>query len=174
MAHRLFLPLLAAASLAASPAAAKNLGCTQFMDAYNAAAGEYRQTFSRGLTVGRSAEEGHDYFDASGGDVDVSVVCRGDRFVRLEVRAASPVPARVESRFTRLQQAGVQVAVGGDRGRAGGVVRSLTREADEFLRGSRERGDHYVAGKVERHMSGGIDLGMIATETDRTFIVVNY
>ena len=171
-----FLPTaaLAAALLAAGPAAAKNLGCTQFMDAYNGAAGEHRVTFSRALTVGRTAEAGHDYFDASGGDVDVTVVCRGDRFVRLEVRAATPVPARVDSRFTRLQQAGVQVAAGGDRTRAGGVVRSLTREADEYLRGSQERGDHYVAGKVERHMSGGIDLAMIATETDRTFIIVNY
>lgn len=175
MAHRFFMPLLlAAATLGVSPATAKNLGCAQFMDAYNAAAGEYRQTFSRGLTVGREVEAGSDYFDASGGDVDVTVVCRGDRFTRLEVRAATPVPARVDSRFTRLQQAGVQVAVGGDRARAGGVVRSLTREADEYLRGSKERGDHYVAGKTERHMSGGIDLGMIATETDRTFIVVNY
>ena len=65
------------------------------------------------------------------------------------------------------------VVVGGDRNRAAGVVRALTREADEYLRGSQQRGDVYVAGKTERHMAGGVDLGMIATETDRSFIIVN-
>ena len=164
---------LAAATFGmAAPAAAKSFGCNQFMDAYGAAAGEHRVQFSRALTVGRGEGAGYDYFDASGdGDVDVSLVCRGDRFVRLEVRAAGG-SARAAGKFERLQQAGLQVALGMDRNRAASTIRSLDAEARDYLRASNERGDVYVAGKVERHMPGGVDLGMLATDTDRTLIIV--
>lgn len=82
------LALGALATLAATPASARSMTCQGFMDAFNTSAGEHRVTFSRALSVG-GRESGYEYFDASGaGDVDVSVVCRNDRFVRVEVRSA--------------------------------------------------------------------------------------
>lgn len=42
----------------------------------------------------------------------------------------------------------------------------------EFLDASRQRGDVYIAGKTEEHFPGGVSLGLIATESDRSFVIV--
>ena len=55
--------------------------------------------------------------------------------------------------------------------RASTAVRTMSREAEEYLRASNQRGDHVVAGKTEYH-EGGADLGMIWTARDRTLIIV--
>jgi hypothetical protein len=161
-----------AAALAATPAAARSMNCQSFMDGFNAAAGEHRVVFSRALSVG-GRESGYEYYDGSGtGDVDVSVVCRDDRFVRVEVRSARAGAERVKARRERLQQAALRVAAGQDGGRAAGTIRALAAEAQDYLRASAERGDVFVAGKTERHLGGGVDVGYVATETDVALIVV--
>jgi len=48
----------------------------------------------------------------------------------------------------------------------------MTADAQEFLSASRQRGDVYVAGKTEEHVPGSVSLGMMATDSDRTFIIV--
>ena len=50
----------------------------------------------------------------------------------------------------------------------------MTAEAADYLRGSAEREDFSVAGKVERHAGEAGDIGLIWTKTDRTFILVEY
>lgn len=166
------LAAAAAATVAATPASARSMGCQAFMDAFNASAGEHRVEFSRALSVG-GRESGYEYYDASGaGDVDVSVVCRSERFVRVEVRAARGEVARVRARRERLSQAALRVAAGQDAGRAAGLIRALAAEAQDYLRASAERGDVYVAGKTERHLGGGVDVGYVATDTDIALIVV--
>lgn len=162
----------AAAALAASPASARSMNCQSFMDAFNGAAGEHRVSFSRALSVG-GRESGYEYFDASGaGDVDVSVVCRNDRFVRVEVRGARGGAERTRARRERLSLAALRVAAGQDGGHAAATLRGLAAEAQDYLRASAERGDVYVAGKTERHLGGGVDVGYVATETDAALIVV--
>ena len=166
------LALGALATLAATPASARSMTCQGFMDAFNTSAGEHRVTFSRALSVG-GRESGYEYFDASGaGDVDVSVVCRNDRFVRVEVRSARGDAARVKARRDRLAQAALRVAAGQDASHAAGTLRGLAAEAMDYLRASIERGDVYLAGKTERHLAGGVDVGYVATETDVALIVV--
>lgn len=161
------------AALFAEPAQARSFACQSFMDAFNLAAGDMRVDFSRALSVGGRSEGGYEYFDASGaGEVDVSVVCRGDRFSRVEVRSSRGGSQRQRARLLRLEQAALSVVAGQDRGRAAALVRSLAAEAEDFLRASAERGDVYISGKTERHLGGGVDLGYVATETDLSLIVV--
>lgn len=163
---------LGAAVFAATPASARTMSCQSFMDAFNAAAGEHRVSFSRALSVG-GRESGYEYFDASGsGDVDVSVVCREDRFVRVEVRSARGGAQRMKARRDRLSQAALRVVAGQDASHAAGTLRSLGAEAQEYLRASAERGDVYVAGKTERHLAGGVEVGFVVTDTDMALIVV--
>jgi hypothetical protein len=175
-----FPPLLRAGAaagvvlaLASSPAAARSMACQGFMEAFNAAAGDQRVDFSRALSIGGRSDAGYEYFDASGaGSVDVSVVCRNDRFVRVEVRSATSRQSRDTARFERLQQAALKVAAGQEPGRAAGTIRALAAEAHDYLRASAERGDVYVSGKTERHLGGGVDVGFVETETDVALIVV--
>ena len=44
--------------------------------------------------------------------------------------------------------------------------------AADYLRGSQERGDVYVSGKVEEHVGGGVDIGLLWTLTERNFIIL--
>ena len=48
----------------------------------------------------------------------------------------------------------------------------MSSDAGEYLAASRERGDVYVSGKTEEHAPGGVSLGLIATGSDRTFVIV--
>jgi hypothetical protein len=161
----------AALFLSVVPASAKSWSCQGFMDAYNAAAGEHRVEFARSLSVGGGGS-GFAYYDGQGrGDVDVSVACKGEVFMRLEVRAAADSNARQGGRFERLQAAGLKVALGQDGGKAAATLHSLQAEAKDYLRASVERGDVVEAGKVERHF-GSVDLAMMATASDLTFILV--
>ena len=48
----------------------------------------------------------------------------------------------------------------------------MSADAQEYLVASRERGDVYVAGKTEEHQPGGVSLGLMATGSDRTFVIV--
>ena len=146
------------------------MGCTAFMDAYVKATASFGLQFARSLNVGGAGR--YDYWDTGGeGDVDATAVCRGEELIRFEVRAAENAGARAESRFQRYQEAGLQVILGYDAKRAASMVTALTKEAREFIRGSRERGDAFISGKTDRRI-GGAEIGVVYTDTDRTMIVV--
>ena len=52
------------------------------------------------------------------------------------------------------------------------VLHGMSADAHEFLDASRQRGDVYLAGKTEEHFPGGVSLGLMATESDRTSFVI--
>ncbi len=57
-------------------------------------------------------------------------------------------------------------------GKSRGVLKGMTTDAREYLDASRQRGDVYIAGKTEEHEPGGVSLGLMATDSDRTFVIV--
>ncbi len=48
----------------------------------------------------------------------------------------------------------------------------MSADAREYLAASRQRGDVFIAGKTEEHMPGSVSLGLMATESDQTFVIV--
>jgi hypothetical protein len=161
----------AAAFLAASPASALP-GCESFLQKLRADGTEMGLDYSRALVVsrGRSSTTNFDIITRS--DVDGTLVCRGDQFVRFEAHVMEPLRGRAGEGFERLQQLAMKAALGWDAGRAKNASRGLTSEARDYLSASRQRGDVYVAGKTERHEPGGVGVGMILTELDRSFVIV--
>lgn len=169
-----FTLALAAAGTVAPARAEAVVGCTAFQDAFNRAAGEHRVNFVRSLTVRSNQGAGLDYYDSGtqGGEVDLSVACRGDVMVRFETRLAMPARQAAIARFDRYGEAGLQAAMAMDAARAASTISSMSNEAQQYLNASIQRGDHYVSGKVERHMGARGDLGLIFTAEDRSLIVI--
>ena len=52
------------------------------------------------------------------------------------------------------------------------MLHGMSADAREYLDASRQRGDVYIAGKTEEHVPGGVSLGLMATDSDRTFVIV--
>ncbi len=163
--------VVVAAGLAASPAAALP-GCDSFLQKLRADGADLGVDYSRALVVsrGRSSTANFDIITRS--DVDGTLVCQGDQFVRFEAHALEPMRGKASEGFERLQQLALKAALGWDAGKAKSASKGLAGEAREYLTASRERGDVYIAGKTERHEPGGIGVGMIFTEIDRSFVIV--
>ena len=66
----------------------------------------------------------------------------------------------------------MRAALGWDGGKSHSVLHGMSADAREYLDASRQRGDVYIAGKTEEHVPGGVSLGLMATESDRTFVIV--
>jgi hypothetical protein len=105
-------------------------------------------------------------------DVDATLSCHGDTFLRLEARISEPANARTTTNFERFQTAALKAALGWDGGKSRGVLKGMSTDAREYLDASRQRGDVYIAGKTEEHEPGGVSLGLMATDSDRTFVIV--
>ena len=105
-------------------------------------------------------------------DVDATLSCRGDEFLRFEARISEPANSRTSTNFERFQAAALRAALGWDAAKSRGVLRGMSADAREYLAASRERGDVYIAGKTEEHEPGGVSLGLMATGSDRTFVIV--
>ena len=147
-------------------------GCEAFTAALRAAAGDMQVDFSRAVVVSRARSDASVFDVTTRVDVDATLSCRGDEFVRFEARIGEPANARTTTNFERFQTAALRAALGWDPAKSRTVVRGLSADAHEYLNASRERGDVYVAGKTEEHESGGVSLGMMATDSDRTFVIV--
>src|SRR5271166_6927539 len=147
-------------------------GCDAFTAALRAGASDMGVDFSRAIVVSRT-RSGANVFDVTTKvDVDATLSCRGDEFLRFEARIGEPANARTNTNFERFQTAALKAALGWDAGRSRGVLRGMSADAHDFLAASRERGDVYVAGKTEEHEPGGVSLGLMATGSDRTFVIV--
>ena len=161
----------------ATPARKGAPSCAAFMEGFTKAAVPHRATFERPLTITRGFfgdEAGVEVRVLStGDDVDGTLKCRGDDFRRFEVRVASPVGDRLEADFKAFQEAGLISAFGWDHPKATTVVGAMGSDAAEYLRASIQRGDTYVSGKVEYHQGDALDLGVIWTDADRTFIITS-
>ncbi|RBP17126.1 hypothetical protein DFR50_10311 [Roseiarcus fermentans] len=162
---------LAAACAGAQPAWALS-GCDAFTAALRTGASDMGVEFSRAIVVSRSRSDASVYDVTTKVDVDATLSCRGDELVRFEARVGEPAKARTSTNFERFQIAALKAALGWDAAKSRGVLKGMSGDAREFRDASRERGDVYVAGKTEEHVPGNVSLGMMATDSDRTFVIV--
>ena len=170
------------ACLGAGPAGAATLktppmGCASFMQDFTAAATAYRASFERPLTIRRGfggEEEGVEVRVLStNADVEGTLKCRGDIFLRFELRIATPAKERTLTDFDAFARVSLAAALRYDGPRATAAVRTLAADAAEYLKASQQRGDIYVSGRTETHGPDKLDLGMLWTETDRTFVITS-
>ncbi len=153
------------------------LGCAAFMKALPEAAPTYRVSFERPLTISRGFGEALSGIDvrilSTNAEVDGTLKCRGDDFLRFELRIKAPTNDHSTADFETFGQAALIAGFRWDRGKAQTVAKALSADAADYLRGSEQRGDIYLAGKVEYHQGDALDLGMIFTPTDHTLIIAN-
>jgi hypothetical protein len=147
-------------------------GCDAFTSALRAGASDMQVEFGRAVVVSRTRSDSIVFDVTTNVDVDATLTCRGDQFQRFEARISQPANARTTTNFERFQAAALKAALGWDGGKSRSVTRGMSTDATEYLAASRERGDVYVAGKTEEHEPGGVSLGLIATGSDRTFVIV--
>ena len=178
MLRRLTLVLtLALLGLGASPASAwaqAAANCDGFKESLVRAASELKPEFVRPVVVSRGGgASGLDQFDlVSQTRIDGVLRCRGEAFVSFEAKITLPADAGLLARFEKAQEAALVAALKWPAARALAKVRNMTADAAEYLRASIERGDISVAGKVEEHEPNYVDLGLIWTNSDRTFVVL--
>ena len=147
-------------------------GCEAFSAALRTEASDMQVEFGRAIVVSRTHSDSNVFDVTTRVDVDATLSCRGDALVRFEARIGEPANSRTNTNFERFQTAALKAALGWDVGKSRSVLRGMTADAREYLAASRERGDVYVAGKTEEHEPGGVSLGLMATGTDRTFVIV--
>src|SRR5579863_7121869 len=147
-------------------------GCDAFTSALRTEASDMQVAFGRAVVVSRTRSNA-DVFDVTTNvDVDATLSCRGDQFLRFEARIGEPANARTTTNFERFQAAALKAALGWDAAKSRSILRGMNSDAGEYLAASRERGDVYVAGKTEEHVPGGVSLGLMASGSDRTFVIV--
>jgi hypothetical protein len=164
--------LVAAAWGASDERAWAIAGCDAFSAALRTEASDMQVEFQHAIVVSRTRSDSKVFDVTTKVDVDASLSCRGDEFLRFEARVSEPTSARTATNFERFQTAALHAALGWDAAKSHGVLRGMTADAREYLAASRERGDVYVAGKTEEHEAGGVSLGLMATGSDRTFVIV--
>jgi hypothetical protein len=167
--------ILLALAGASSPAAAKPAltGCDAFIEKLRLSASDMQVDFSHSLVVSR-AKKDIDVFDiTTNSDVDATLTCHGDEFLRFEARITEPASARAATSFDRFSETGLRVALNWDANRSQTMLRDMAGDVREYLAASKQRGDAYISGKTEEHAPGGVSLGLIYTDTDRAFIIVS-
>ena len=162
----------AAGLLAAGGPAAALPGCDAFLQKLKADGADLGVEYSRALMVSRVHSTTLNFDIQTRADVDGTLSCQGDQFVRFEAHALEPLRGRAAEGFARLQELALKAVLGWDSGKAKSASKGLAAEAREYLAASKERGDAYIAGKTEEHEPGGVGLGMIFTEIDRAFVIV--
>ncbi len=158
----------------AAPARAAGLACDAFKETLARDSGDLNASFVRPLVVSRGGgASGSDTYDlVAKARVDGSLHCRGDAFGSFEAKIAMPADAELVALFASAQRAALMAGLGWPADRADRRVRELASEAADYLRASEERGDIEIAGKVEDHLPGGMDLGVIWTRGERTFVLI--
>jgi len=164
--------LAAALAFAGAEPAWAIAGCDAFSTALRTTASDMGVEFSRAIVVSRTRSDANAFDVTTKVDVDATLSCRGDEFLRFEARISEPANARTATNFGRFQEAALRAALGWDAAKSRGVLHEMSADAREFLDASRQRGDVYIAGKTEEHVSGGVSLGMMATQSDQTFVIV--
>ena len=150
-------------------------GCASFIRDFSANATDFHATFERPLTISRgfgdlvSGVEVH--ILASNTDVDGTLKCKGDEFLRFEARITIPAKDKTLSDFVAVEQAALMGVFHWDRAKAQTIEKAMSQDAGEYLRASIQRGDLYDSGKVEYHQADQLDLGLIWTQTDHTFVI---
>jgi hypothetical protein len=164
----------AAAAAAPAPKAA-GVGCESFMKDFPTDAAGYRVSFERPLTIARGFGDVLSGIDvrvvSSDTKVDGTLKCKDDKFLRFELRATLPADDKILADLGKFEVAALMAAFRWDRAKAETVEKAMTSDAGEYLRASIERGDLYRSGKVEYHQADRLDLGLIWTQADHTFVI---
>jgi hypothetical protein len=147
-------------------------GCDAFLQRLRADGADIGLDYARALVVSRVHTAAANFDIVTNANVDGTLTCQGDQFVRFEAHAVEPLRGKAGEGFERLEAVALKAALGWDAGKARSVTKGLAEEARAYFAASKERGDVYVAGKTERHEPGGIGVGMIVTEVDRALIIV--
>ena len=159
-------------ALVSSSAGAADVNCDAFIDKLRTAASDLGVDFCHALVVSRARSD-VDVFDISTKtEIEGDMSCRTGRLLRFEARMSEPASNRSDSEFEAFQAATLRAALGWEAGKARTTVRAMAAEAREYLNASRERGDVYISGKIERHEPGAVSLGLIVTDTDTAFILI--
>jgi len=148
------------------------VGCEAFTTALRSGASDMGVELSRAIVVSRTRVDANVYDITTKVDVDATLSCRGDELVRFEARISEPANARTSTNFERFQTVALKAALNWDAAKSRVVIREMSADAREFLNASRQRGDVYVSGKTEEHEPGGVSLGLMTTDSDRTFVIV--
>ena len=152
-------------------------GCASFIRDFPAAATGFRVSFERPLTISRGFGETLSGIDihvlSTDAELDGTLKCRGDEFLRFELRIKAPAKEKVLADLVVFEEAALMSAFHWDRAKAETVVKAMSADAAEYLRASEQRGDVYLAGKVEYHQADALDLGMIWTPTDHSFVIAS-
>ena len=169
-------PIVMVVALTASTASARPawaiVGCDAFTAALQTNASDLGVEFSRAIVVSRTRSDANVFDVTTKVDVDATLTCKGNMLLRFEARISEPANARTTTNFERFQAAALKAALSWDAAKSRGVLRGMTSDAREYLDASRQRGDIYIAGKTEEHEPGGVSLGLMATDSDRTFVIV--
>lgn len=158
-------------TLAASAQTGRPPSCGMFQSTFIRETNAINAAFVRPLVVSRNASKS-DFFDlVTNVHIDGLLECQGDSLVRFEVKISLPADAATLAKFELAQNAAIRAALGWAPARVTKAVSTMSKEAEDYLRASGQRGDYAVAGKTEYH-EGGADLGLIWTARDRTLIIV--
>ena len=160
------------AALALATPAAALPGCDAFLSKMRADGADIGVEYSRALVVSRVHSNAVNFDITTRSDVDGTLVCEGDQFMRFEAHVLEPLRGKAAEGFERLQELAMRAALGWDGAKAKAESKGLAGEARDYFAASKERGDVYIAGKTERHEPGGVGVGMIYTQIDRAFVIV--
>ena len=166
--------LLSAAGSFAPAQAQAVASCTNFRETMLREIFELKPEFIRPLVVSRADGTGQiDTFDlVTGQRIDGVLKCAGEKFLSFEAKIALPADARLLGLFEKVQQSVLVSALRWTPSHALNKIRALSQDASENLRGSEERGDVAVAGRVEEHAGNGTDMGVMWTRTDHSFVII--
>src|ERR1700722_18495090 len=125
---------LAAAWTASQEPAWAIAGCDAFSSALRAEASDMQVEFGRAVVVSRTRSESNAFDITTKVDVDATLSCRGDQFVRFEARIGEPANARTTTNFERFQAAALKAALGWDVAKSRRVLRRLARARRRLYR----------------------------------------
>ena len=120
---------------AGAPAFAKSAltGCDAFVDKLRLAASDMQVEFTHSLVVSRAKTDVSVFDITTKVDVDATLTCHGDEFIRFEARIAEPASARAATNFDRFSAAAMRGAMGWDESRSENLMRGMTSDAREYL-----------------------------------------
>ena len=163
---------LAAAWTASLEPAWAIAGCDVFSNTLRAEASDMQVEFGRAVVVSRTRSDSNVFDITTKVDVDGTLALS-----RRSVPALRGAHRRTGQRphdheFRAFSGRGPEGGARWDAAKSRSVLHGMSTDAGEYLAASRERGDVYVAGKTEEHEPGGVSLGLMATGSDRTFVIV--
>ncbi len=127
---------LAAAWTASQEPAWAIAGCDAFSNALRAEASDMQVEFGRAVSrIPDPVQIRTRSILQTKVDVDATLSCRGDQFLRFEARIGEPANARTTTNFERFQSAALKaVLIGWEVAKSRSVLRGMATDAGEYTR----------------------------------------